>query len=235
MATVTTPRGLIDYTAANCFLDAFSGYFNFRAKTHTLTINWPGWKEVGMLADLEVLPNSGNVKEEELERAILTADGLNAFARLLNSDLRQVVVSPEGQPDLLRPVQASDGTGGIRVEQNHGASSQPGNGPSEEIDLPTNEVETTVAGIWAEVLGHGKIGVHQQFSTLGGHSLIAMQIVAKVRATYQIALSLREFFAAPTISQLSAEISAKILREIASLRDDEAARLVHAIRTDENP
>jgi hypothetical protein len=48
-------------------------------------------------------------------------------------------------------------------------------------------------------------------------------------------LSLREFFAAPTIAQLSSEIEAKIMREIESLSDDEAGQLVQTIKADEIP
>ena len=104
-----------------------------------------------------------------------------------------------------------------------------------ELELPTNEIEATVAGIWSNVFGHENIGIHQQFYALGGHSLIAMQIVAKVRSFYQMDLSLREFFAAPTIAQLSSEIEAKIMREIESLSDDEAGQLVQTIKADEIP
>jgi acyl carrier protein len=189
-----------------------------------------------MLADLEVLPNSGKLKEAELEKAILTADGLDAFARILNSDLQQIVVSPEGNADLLhQSEQASGDAEDIRGGHISGASIPLGNGLSMELDLPTNEIEATVAGIWSNVFGHEKIGIHQQFSALGGHSLIAMQIVARVRSYYKMDLSLREFFAAPTIAQLSSEIEAQIMREIESLSDDEAGQLVQTIKADEIP
>jgi hypothetical protein len=57
--------------------------------------------------------------------------------------------------------------------------------------------------------------------------------VAKVRSFYQIDLSLRDFFAAPTIARLSSEIEGRILREIDNLSDDEAGRLVQTIKADE--
>jgi acyl transferase domain-containing protein/NAD(P)-dependent dehydrogenase (short-subunit alcohol dehydrogenase family)/acyl carrier protein len=234
MSSVTAPRGLSDYSAANCFLDAFANYSNSRTKTHTLTINWPGWKEVGMLAELEVLPNSGKLKEAELRKAISTKDGLSAFARSLNSDLQQIIVSPEELADVLhQSEQARDHAKDFRGERNTGNSVPPGIGQSLGVALPTNKIETAVSRIWTDVFGHEHIGIHQQFSELGGHSLIAMQIVAKVRSFYQIDLSLRDFFAAPTIARLSFEVEGRILREIENLSDDEAGRLVQTIKADE--
>ena len=107
-------------------------------------------------------------------------------------------------------------------------NSRPGEG-----DRPTNEIEAAVAKIWRDVFGHEQIGIHEQFSALGGHSLIAMQIVAKIRSFYQIDLSLNAFFAAPTIARLSSEVEGGILREIEDLSDDEAGRLVQTIKADE--
>jgi acyl carrier protein len=95
-----------------------------------------------------------------------------------------------------------------------------------EVDRPTNEIETVVSRIWTDVFGHDHIGIHQQFSQLGGHSLLAMQIVAKARSAYQIDLSLRDFFAAPSIAEFSARIEEKVILEIENLSETEAQRLV---------
>jgi acyl carrier protein len=175
------------------------------------------------------------LKEAELKKAIFTEDGLNAFARSLNSDLQQIIVSPEDLFDANRrsgqaPKYEKDRGGDWNSEN----ANTIGFGKSGELDQPTNEIENAVARIWMDVFGHKRIGIHQQFFALGGHSLMAMQIVTKVRAAYQIDFSLREFFSVPTISQLSDEISSKINREIENLSDDEARQLIQTIKVDEN-
>jgi len=53
-----------------------------------------------------------------------------------------------------------------------------------------------------------------------------MQIVTKIRSLYQISFTLKEFFEASTIAQLSSIIEARLLAEIQSLTDDQARRLV---------
>ena len=43
--------GQIDYCAANAFLDAFAHYYTARTETFTVSIDWDGWQEVGMLVN----------------------------------------------------------------------------------------------------------------------------------------------------------------------------------------
>ena len=68
---------------------------------------------------------------------------------------------------------------------------------------PRNETEKVIAGIWQDLLGIEPIGVHDNFFELGGQSLLATQVVARVRATFQTDLPLRRFFEGPTIAQLA--------------------------------
>ena len=97
---------------------------------------------------------------------------------------------------------------------------------SDGEDQPTNEVEKAVAEIWRGVFGIEQLGIHHNFSQLGGHSLLAMQIVAKIRSSYQIGLTLREFFATPTIAELSSVVQARVGGEDKRLTDDQARPLV---------
>jgi acyl carrier protein len=69
-------------------------------------------------------------------------------------------------------------------------------------------VEEVLAGIWSEVLRVARVGVNDNFFALGGHSLLAMRVMARVWQTFEVALSLRTLFEAPTVGELAARVEA---------------------------
>jgi amino acid adenylation domain-containing protein len=71
---------------------------------------------------------------------------------------------------------------------------------------PRTLVEAVLAAIWAEELKFESIGVHDNFFELGGHSLLATRVAFRVHATFQIEMSLRTFFDAPTVAGMAAVI-----------------------------
>jgi acyl carrier protein len=71
---------------------------------------------------------------------------------------------------------------------------------------PGNSIEEETAKIWAQVLGIERVGIHDNFFDLGGHSLIATRIVSRLRDAFDIELPLRSLFESPTISALAAAI-----------------------------
>ncbi|WP_343794068.1 phosphopantetheine-binding protein, partial [Dokdonella soli] len=46
---------------------------------------------------------------------------------------------------------------------------------------PQGEIETTLARIWSELLGHERVGRHDNFFELGGDSLLAVQLISRLR------------------------------------------------------
>ncbi len=227
ITSVITPYAESDYSAANSFLDAFSHFANSRTKFRTLAINWPGWKEVGQLADLEIKPGLEGWKEAALQKAILTTDGLQAFKRALNSDLAQVIVSPENLDHLVEESESPfDHTRYLSQIQGGGKSVALKQDREERGDQPTNDVETVLGAIWKDVLGFEDIGLEDNFSQLGGHSLLAMQVVAKIRSSFRTEFTLREFFEAPTIAQLSSIVQAKIGGGVERPMDEQAPSLL---------
>ena len=75
---------------------------------------------------------------------------------------------------------------------------------------PRTEMEELVAQAWREILKLERIGVHDNFFQIGGHSLLAAQIVSKLRGALANHLSLRTFFEAPTIAGLAYELEKTI-------------------------
>jgi amino acid adenylation domain-containing protein len=73
---------------------------------------------------------------------------------------------------------------------------------------PRNEIEQKLSGIWSNVLGVPRIGVHDNFfSQLGGHSLTATQLISRVREQFDIELPIRTLFEGPTIARLAEAVA----------------------------
>ena len=70
---------------------------------------------------------------------------------------------------------------------------------------PRNPVEAMVAGVWAEVLGVDRVGVHDDFFALGGHSLTALRVISKLRA-HGVDVQPRHLFERRTIARLAASV-----------------------------
>jgi hypothetical protein len=68
---------------------------------------------------------------------------------------------------------------------------------------PVDETETRVAGIWADLLKLERVGRHDNFFDLGGHSLLLIEMQNKLRSTFERDLMIVEMFKYPTVSGLA--------------------------------
>ncbi|MBW4560901.1 MAG: amino acid adenylation domain-containing protein [Mojavia pulchra JT2-VF2] len=68
---------------------------------------------------------------------------------------------------------------------------------------PQTQIEESLVEIWAKVLGKEQVGIHDNFFELGGHSLLATQLSSRIRDTFQIDMTVRNLFEAPTVEQLA--------------------------------
>lgn len=73
---------------------------------------------------------------------------------------------------------------------------------------PGTEVEKTLVDIWSDALGiePGKVGIHDNFFNLGGHSLKAIRIMLRIHESFKVKLDMSLFFEDLTITALAAEI-----------------------------
>ncbi|HXR65478.1 MAG TPA: amino acid adenylation domain-containing protein, partial [Ktedonobacteraceae bacterium] len=71
---------------------------------------------------------------------------------------------------------------------------------------PRTAVEEALVGIWVQVLRLDRVGVMDNFFDLGGDSLLAMKIIARVRELFHIELSFASCFTTPTISALGQQV-----------------------------
>ncbi len=72
-----------------------------------------------------------------------------------------------------------------------------------EYIAPRGELEQFLAEVWQDVLGIGRIGVHDDFFMLGGHSLLAARVMSRLARDRGISVPLRMLFEAPTIARFA--------------------------------
>ncbi|MEC1575620.1 non-ribosomal peptide synthetase, partial [Bacillus haynesii] len=81
-------------------------------------------------------------------------------------------------------------------------------GAESEYEAPRNETEEKLAAVWQNVLHVEKAGIHDHFAQMGGHSLHAMELIAKIKEKMNVEIPLHQLFKLATIKELSTFIEA---------------------------
>jgi hypothetical protein len=85
---------------------------------------------------------------------------------------------------------------------------------------PRYTEEEILAGIWSELLGVAEVGVYDTFFAVGGHSILATQLISRMRRAFQVEVALRSLFEAPTIAEMALVIEDLLIDQLESLEDD---------------
>ncbi|MGW4633965.1 amino acid adenylation domain-containing protein [Nocardia sp. NPDC004415] len=77
-----------------------------------------------------------------------------------------------------------------------------------EFRAPATPAEEIVAGVFAELLGMGRVGADDDYFALGGNSLMATRAIARINEALDADITIRDLFEAPTVTALAARIGA---------------------------
>lgn len=80
-------------------------------------------------------------------------------------------------------------------------------------EAPRNEIEELLEGVWKEVLKLDKVGIHDDFIALGGHSLAAIRVTARLNEEIETNFPLNKVFEYPSIKAYAQYIE-KTLTEL---------------------
>jgi acyl transferase domain-containing protein len=186
LASVLGGIGLVDYVAANAFLDAFAARRALERPGLTISIGWDGWHDLGMAADLS--------EAEQRRRAlamlgsgITAAEGGEALHRALGAGLPQVLVSVGNLETRMARGGAerltADGSNiEIATLVGEAASSvHPRPALATAYTAPRSPIEETLSATVAAVLGIERVGVFDNFFDLGMDSFRIIQVHGRLR------------------------------------------------------
>ena len=80
--------------------------------------------------------------------------------------------------------------------------------PEEEYVGPQDATQETLCRLWQDVLRRDRVGIHDNFFKIGGHSLLAVQLTSRVRSAFAIEMPLSVLFATPTVARMAKHIAA---------------------------
>ncbi len=89
-----------------------------------------------------------------------------------------------------------------------------------------NETETQLVKIWQEILNQDKIGIHDDFFVLGGHSIKAIKMIYEIQRKLNVKLELTDVFVEPTIAQLAVHIENHIWQRESINEEDVSDRII---------
>jgi acyl carrier protein len=147
----------------------------------------------------------------------LTEKQLRQYASLRLADFkvpRRIVILneiPKGPTGKLQRIGLAEKLGltGIKTASNQSID------PKETALVPPrNQIEEILANLWGQVLKIPILSVDQPFLELGGDSILATQLVGRVRQVFDVELSLVDFFDAPTISSQAAILGKHLLNDV---------------------
>lgn len=151
--------------------------------------------------------------QHNLSQGIVPEEGRRAFARVLESrDQGVVYVTPV---DLTALRNQAEVTAAAQTRSGSGEAAAVFSRPELDSDYlaPRNDLEEALVDLWQELLGINQIGVQDDFFDLGGHSLIAVRLFAKVKKLFSVDFPISVLFDAPTVEAI-AELISKAMPEL---------------------
>ncbi|HTI08492.1 MAG TPA: condensation domain-containing protein, partial [Puia sp.] len=193
--------GQVAYNAANEFLENFSAYLHEKSGIHAFSINWCDWKDVGMTVRTikkDTDETDINVINARIHLGLSPEEGVHAFYECLQGgspvytiykgDLNAVIRSHHAEYKKIRenllPEPSLPGQGYI------------GDNP-----------EPTLLEMFGDFFGRHDLVAEDDFFELGGDSLKAMTLVARINRQLRINLTVGDIYKNPTARQLARALS----------------------------
>nr|WP_226001950.1 SDR family NAD(P)-dependent oxidoreductase [Paenibacillus sp. BJ-4] len=194
-------QGQADYSAANAFMDAYAGYRNAliaskQRQGHTLSINWPLWKEGGMHIDEDT---EKLVRQHTGMNSMSTSSGIQALYRGMNAGADQVMVIVGNLEKIKKTVGLITAPETRQPEKTTGvsATSPDRNVAPDLLDKVQAAMIQAVSKLLKVKLED--IDAHVELSEYGFDSILLTQFANNINHLYRLELTPAIFFEYTTI------------------------------------
>lgn len=193
--------GFAAYAASNAVMDMMAHAFGRESKCHWLSVNWADWKFDAPVNGAV----ASSIGGEGIKLAMVSDEGTETFARILTHCREHQVIVSAGDLDAridrwvrLESLQRHE-------EETHSENKQYYERPpiATAFRAAQNELEKSLASIWQSFFGFRDVGVDDHFFELGGDSLSAINMIARIHKELNVVIPLQEFFRHPTIAGLA--------------------------------
>ncbi|WP_051966789.1 type I polyketide synthase [Kitasatospora mediocidica] len=202
--------GIADYTAANNYLDGLAHQAWHRGRTEVVAVDWTGWRDLGMALDAGSTAE-GNEELREVERLTIMSEaglasfmsepeGHEAFVRSLGLGLPQVHISTQDLNAVVEHGRRLDVATALealaQADRRRGAYERPEIGSAYEA--PADGAESFLCEVLQLLLGIEQVGATDNFFELGGNSLLALDVIARVKRRFEVEVAIGRWLALPT-------------------------------------
>ncbi|MFJ2554492.1 MULTISPECIES: beta-ketoacyl synthase N-terminal-like domain-containing protein [unclassified Streptomyces] len=199
MSAVLGGIGFASYTAANSFLDAVVD--RHRAdSTRWLAVNWDTWPSTA--ADL----GGQSFGASLVQYSLTERQALDAVDRVLAAPRPRTLVCAGDLPARLVQWVERPAAPATPAPARSSGERFPRPELAQQYVPPSGERQRRLAELWADLLGIDRVGARDNFSDLGGTSLMALQLVKRIRQAFGVAVSPITLFEAPTVHALIQKI-----------------------------
>lgn len=222
IASVAGGLGMSDYAAANAYLDAAADHWQRSVNYPVISIGWDAWRNLGMAEGITIPDGIGMDGPE----------GAQACEAIINSvDASQVI---NCTTDLNARLNSFEGDALSMLEYQKApviAHKFPRPQLQTPYVKPDNDLTKSLEIIWCDALGICPVGLDDNLFELGGDSLLAIQLLGKVKKHYGVAMHPAEFFKAPTIRDLAFLVESALIDEILGAEPTDSAETPVPVNT----
>ncbi|KTD35187.1 SDR family NAD(P)-dependent oxidoreductase [Legionella israelensis] len=218
MNSIIGGLGQLDNTAANAYIDAYAEHCLNRGFNNVLAINWGAVNEA-RARNYSAQVQFAKLSEEHIKNKMEKSEIFEVYRRLFSSQLGpRVVVSTI---DFNQVIENWSRVGSLQSLISTKAQQKQKRTLDPYLTEPDSDMEKSIARTWEDLLGIDKVVLEDDFFTLGGNSLIAIQFISELTKNYPIKMHAMAIYEYPTLAAF-----AKYVERLVKDAEDKQALMV---------